>query len=52
MEEGEHLGDLDERDVFSRCLDEHGITGGDRDQLSALFQEILVAVREEDHHAE
>ena len=52
MEEGEHLGDLDERDVFSRCLDEHGITGGDRDQLFALFQEILVAVREEDHYAE
>jgi len=52
MEEGEHLGDLDETDVFSRCLDEHGITGGDRDQLITLFQEILVAVREEDRYAE
>jgi len=52
MEEGEHLGDLDETDVFSRCLDEHGITGGDRDQLITLFQEILVAVREEDRNAE
>ncbi len=52
METGEQLGDLEETEVFSRCLDEHGIAGGDRDQLLTLFQEILVAVREEDRYAE
>ncbi|MDD1710051.1 MAG: exonuclease SbcCD subunit D C-terminal domain-containing protein [Methanoregulaceae archaeon] len=52
MVEGEHLADLDETDVFSRCLDEHRITGEDRDHLLTLFQEILVAVREEDRYDE
>lgn len=52
MEEGENLGDLDEKDVFSRCLAENGIPDEEREDLLNLFQEILVEVKENDLYAE
>lgn len=52
MEEGESLGELDETDVFSRCLDAYEIPSEERSDLMDLFQEILTAVHEEDRLAE
>jgi len=52
MEEGENLGDLDETEVFSRCLDANKIPAEERTNLRNLYQEILAEVREEDRYAE
>lgn len=52
MEEGENLGDLDETEVFSRCLAANKIPDEDRPVYLDLFREILIAVREEDRNAE
>lgn len=52
MEEGEHLGDLDENEVFIRCLDDNKIPDEERGDLISLFREILVTVQEEDRNAE
>jgi exonuclease SbcD len=52
MEEGENLGDLDETEVFIRCLDENEIPDEEKGDLLSLFREILVTVQEDDRHAE
>jgi DNA repair protein SbcD/Mre11 len=52
MEEGEHLGDLDETEVFIRCLDENEIPDEEKGDLISLFREILVTVQEDDRYAE
>lgn len=52
MEEGETLEDLDETEVFSRCLDMNEISARERKDLLNLYQEILAAIQEEDHFAE
>jgi len=52
MDEGENLGDLDETEVFSRCLDAHEIPDAERGDLLILYREILTAIGEEDRYAE
>ena len=52
MDEGENLGDLDETEVFSRCLDAHEIPDEEREDLLILYREILTAIGEEDRYAE
>jgi exonuclease SbcD len=52
MEEGESLGELDETDVFIRCLDVFEIPSEERSDLLDLFKEILTKVQEADQFAE
>ena len=47
----ETLTDLDEMDVFSRCLEEHKISEGERKDLFDAYSEILASVHEEDMQA-
>ena len=42
------LADLDEMDVFSRCLDENKIPEEERKDLVDAYREILSSVHEED----
>ncbi|MCA1796554.1 MAG: exonuclease SbcCD subunit D C-terminal domain-containing protein [Geobacteraceae bacterium] len=48
----ETLDDLDEFEVFERCLDTYAIEGDERTELNHLYREIVHAVREEDSNAE
>lgn len=48
----ETLDDLDEFQVFDRCLDTYTIEGDERDELKHLYREIVHSVREEDSNAE
>lgn len=50
--EGETLDDLDERDVFERCLDSHGKEGAEREELVAAYNEILQSLQEADPEAD
>jgi exonuclease SbcD len=52
MEEGECLGELDETEVFVRCLDAYEIPPEERPDLVDLFREILTSVREADQFAD
>jgi exonuclease SbcD len=52
MEEGESLGELDETEVFIRCLDAYEIPPDERSDLLDLYQEILTKVQEADQFAE
>ncbi len=47
----ETLTDLDEMDVFLRCLEEHKISEGERKDLFDAYSEILASVHEEDMQA-
>ena len=52
MEEGESLGELDETEVFIRCLDTYEIPPEERSDLVDLFREILISVQEADQFAD
>jgi len=48
----ETLDDLDENDVFIRCLDAHEVEEPDRTGLMLAYEEIMVSLRENDSNAE
>jgi exonuclease SbcD len=48
----ESLDDLDERDVFVRCLDQRGVAPERRDTLLAAYREILSSLDDDDLRAE
>jgi exonuclease SbcD len=48
----ETLDDLDEFQVFERCLDAYAIEEDERAELKQLYREIVHTVREEDSNAE
>jgi exonuclease SbcD len=48
----ETLDDLDEFQVFERCLDAYAIEEDERAELKHLYREIVHTVREEDSNAE
>ncbi len=50
--ETETLDDLDERDVFDRCLDAHDIPLEYRPELVAAYSEILTSLHEHDPNAQ
>lgn len=50
--EDETLDDLDENDVFIRCLDTHEVSDDERSTLLQSYKEILQHLREGDQHAE
>jgi exonuclease SbcD len=45
---GVRLSDLDEPEVFQRCLDQHGIMEEERPELWAAYNEILQFLREDE----
>ncbi len=47
----ETLDDLDQRDVFKRCLDAHEIEEPDRSSLLDAYDEIILSYRENDSNA-
>jgi exonuclease SbcD len=51
IEEQETLDDLDERDVFNRCLDSHQIEDHDRGELINTYEEIIRTHGENDSNA-
>lgn len=50
--EGESLADLNENEVFERCLAVHGIPEEQRAELFRTYQEALLSLDEDDIHAE
>ncbi|MDR1048479.1 MAG: exonuclease SbcCD subunit D C-terminal domain-containing protein, partial [Synergistaceae bacterium] len=48
---GEMLDELDETDVFSRCLEKRSVPDADRPELLAAYREILASIREDDPEA-
>ena len=50
--EDETLDDLNESDVFTRCLDAIGVPHEDREELVACYAEIVKDLKEEDVNAE
>ena len=48
----ETLEDLNENDVFKRCLDVHDIPGDQRSELLRAYQETLSSLYEDDLQAE
>jgi exonuclease SbcD len=50
--ENETLADLNEKDVFERCLDTHDIQGEQRTMLIDLYAEVLQHLHEADSNAE
>ncbi len=48
----ETLDDLDVHDVFTRCLDSFGILQEERTEMTAIYQEIINELLEEDTNAE
>ena len=50
--EGESLDDLNEEDVFNRCLDSFDVQGEDRQELTASYKEVITSLHEEDAQAE
>ena len=48
----ETLDDLDENDVFERCLDTFAVPSENREELSAAYREILLSLQTEDNNAE
>jgi len=50
--EDETLDDLDENDVFERCLDSFEVPSEDRSEMSESYKEIVRELREEDKNAE
>ncbi|MDG5814672.1 exonuclease SbcCD subunit D C-terminal domain-containing protein [Chitinispirillales bacterium ANBcel5] len=50
--EEETLDDLDEGDVFARCMDAFDVTDEDREELTLSYNEILRSLQEDDRNAE
>ncbi len=50
--EEETLDELTEADVFQRCLDAHEVAGEEREELTASYSEILLALHDDDKNAE
>lgn len=50
--DNETLDDLDEKDVFERCLDAFEVPDEDRELLTASYNEILKSLHEDDVNAE
>lgn len=48
----ETLDDLDERDVFNRCLDANQIEEPDRSEIFMAYEEIIADLQENDNNAE
>lgn len=48
----ETLDDLDERDVFERCLETHAVPAEQQASLRHLYQEVLISLQQEDVRAE
>ena len=48
MHDEESLGDLDEREVFARCLEAHKVPAAQREELVQAYQEILATVHHDD----
>lgn len=51
-QEDETLDDLNERDVFNRCLDANEIEEPNRSLLLQAYEEILIGMNQTDHQAE
>ncbi len=51
LDEGEALGDLDELEVFNRCLESHNKSGDEGNLLMALYKETLKSLHEGDINA-
>ncbi|WP_131668963.1 exonuclease SbcCD subunit D C-terminal domain-containing protein [Psychrobacter pygoscelis] len=52
QESTETLQDLDELEVFQRCLNAHAVAESQRDSLQAAYEEILYTIRHADSQAE
>jgi len=52
VNEDETLDDLDERDVFARCLNAYAVPDEEREELTASYNEIIRSLEEEDVNAE
>lgn len=52
MHDEESLGDLDEQEVFTRCLETHQVPVEQRQELLRAYQEILVTIHHDDPLAE
>ncbi len=52
MRMDESLNDLDEKEVFSRCLDAHNVPQEQRPEFIELFDEILLGIRQQDQMSE
>ena len=50
--QNETLDDLDEKDVFVRCLDAFDVPGQERKELTASYNEILKSLHEDDVNAD
>ncbi|MAZ39650.1 MAG: exonuclease sbcCD subunit D [Legionellales bacterium] len=50
--EDETLDDINENDVFIRCLDENEIPANERDDLMACYHEIIQDINEQDKNAQ
>jgi len=50
--ENETLDDLDENDVFERCLDTFAVPPEERKELTAAYREIITSIQTEDSNAE
>ncbi len=48
----ETLDDLDVKDVFQRCLDAYEVPEGEREELDASYNEIILSLQEDDRNAE
>lgn len=51
MDNDEALEDMDEGDVFERCLDAHGVSGDERAELRHTYGEAVASLRDEDVQA-
>ena len=51
MDNDEALEDMDEGDVFERCLDAHGVSEGERSELRHTYGEAVASLRDEDVQA-
>ena len=52
MRMDESLDDLDETEVFIRCLDAHNVSQEQRPEFMELFDEILHGIRQKDQMRE
>lgn len=52
IHEEETLDDLDEFDVFQRCLIDNEIAKAQHEELLLTYQEALASLRDEDVHAD
>lgn len=48
----ETLDDIDEKEVFKRCLDTHHIDLDEREELTDLYNRILISLEEDDNNAQ